>query len=326
MLEDCFGRKHNYLRVSVIDRCNLRCIYCMPPEGIEPKYREEILRSEEIYYLVRILAGMGVDKVRITGGEPLIRKGIETLISWIKEIPGIKEICLTTNGTLLKEKLKGLKRAGISRINVSLDTLKPERFRAITLRDNHDEILAGIEEAIGIGFTELKLNVVMMRGINEDEILDFVEFVRERPIGLRFIEYMPFRGIGWDSSTFVPYEEVRRTIERRYDLIPIPHINSSTSEDFRINGFLGTIGFIAPISRPFCASCNRLRLTADGSLKLCLYHPNRLNLRDPLRNGIEEEALKEMILEFLRGKPMQHPSIEKLLNSGALETMVGIGG
>lgn len=298
----------------------------MPPEGIEPRDSEEILGLEEICYLVGLLAKMGVEKVRITGGEPLIRKGIETLISRIKEIPGIKEICLTTNGVLLKEKLKGLKEAGISRINVSLDTLRPERFRAITLRDNHDEVLAGIEEAVGVGFAEIRLNVVVMRGINEDEILDFVEFVRERPIGLRFIEYMPFKGIGWDISTFVPYEEIREIVEGRYDLIPIPHTNPSTSEDFRINGFLGTIGFIAPISRPFCASCNRLRLTADGSLKLCLYHPNHLNLRDLLRNDIEEEALKETILEFLRKKPMRHPSIGELLDPGALPVMVGIGG
>jgi cyclic pyranopterin phosphate synthase len=285
----------------------------MPPEGIELKDKEEILGFEEISRLVGLLAEMGVEKVRITGGEPLVRKGVETLISQIRSIRGIKEVCLTTNGVLLKEKLPALKDAGISRINVSLDTLKPERFRSIALRDRYDDVLAGIEEAIRLGFAPLKLNVVVIRGMNDDELLDFVEFVKERPIQVRFIEYMPVGDNGWDRSAFVPCSEMRRVIEERHRLIPISSVAHSTSEDFRIDGFLGTIGFIAPISNPFCSSCNRLRLTADGSLRTCLLNPFSLSLRDLLRNGMGDEEMKEAIAEFLNGKHWQHPPIEELL-------------
>ncbi len=326
-LTDNFGRVHTYLRVSVTDRCNLRCRYCMPPQGVPLKSKDEILTLEEIARLIRLFSKLGVRKVRLTGGEPLVRSGIEELIRNVSQRTRIDEISMTTNGVLLAEKAQALKEAGLSRLNVSLDTLREERFGQIALRDFYSRVRRGIKSALSAGFVPLKLNVVVMGGVNDDEILDFVEFVADKPITVRFIEYMPFKSNGWTTAGLVPYPEMREKIEKKYRLIPIEseNGNSGVSKDFAIPGFVGGVGFIASISEPFCGDCNRLRLTADGFLKPCLFSPAKVNLRDALRNGLDEEELAGIIRGTLSLKWEEHPPMEELSRL-EYESMVEVGG
>ncbi|MHB9132453.1 MAG: GTP 3',8-cyclase MoaA [Armatimonadota bacterium] len=324
-LVDCWGREHTYLRVAVTDRCNLRCGYCMPPEGIAWRQREEILRLEEIYRLARIFAELGITKIRLTGGEPTLRRDIEWLIKHLVAIPGIDTVALTTNGVLLGEKAAEYKACGLHAINVSLDTLQPERFIRITGSDRHREVMAGIEAALAAGFTPLKLNVVVMGGINDDEVLDFVEFALDKPVNVRFIEYMPFRGNGWQQAKFISYREMLDTITARYPLTPVPADASAVAKDYRIDAGRGTVSFITPVSAHFCDSCTRLRLTADGSVKTCLFHPAEINLRDLLRDGTPDVLIAGAIRDAVVGKPLAHPSVEELEASNS-RCMSQIGG
>ncbi len=326
-LIDAFGRKHTYLRLSVTDRCNLRCVYCMPPEGIEHKECAQMLSFDEIVHLVRIFAGMGISKVRLTGGEPLLRRNLERLIADLADIPGIETVGLTTNGVLLAEHAGSLKRAGLDLLNVSLDTLRSERFEDITLRNLYQRVRDGLGNALETGFNPLKLNVVVVKGVNDDELLDFVEFVKDKPVKVRFIEYMPFRANCWRMDRFVSFARMRSAIETKYKLLPVADQadHSIVAREFRIDGFQGTVGFITSLSDHFCHHCNRLRLTADGCLKLCLYHQAELDLRGALRSGNSDEVLAEMVCRALAGKPLKHSSLN-FPAAGESRTMIEIGG
>lgn len=324
-LVDAFGRTHTYLRVSVTDRCNLRCAYCMPREGVAHKPREAILRFEEIRRLVRLLARMGIRKVRLTGGEPLVRRDVELLVRMLADVEGIETVGLTTNGVLLARHTNALKRAGLTSVNVSLDTLRPERFARIALRPYFHEVLHGIDAALAAGFAPVKLNVVVLGGTNDDELLDFVELARDRPLEVRFIEYMPFRGNGWGRAALVPWAAMRSAIETAHALVPLETDGSRVCRTFRIEGFAGTVGFIASMTDHFCGGCNRLRLTADGTLKTCLFSPGELDLRGALRRGAGDEQLERLIRAAVAAKPAQHVPAS-MLAAAAGRSMVEIGG
>ncbi len=309
---DRFGRTHDYLRISVTDRCNLRCVYCMPPEGVEFQPRENILRFEEIAEVVEVAASLGVRRLRLTGGEPLVRKDIEKLVAMLSAIDGIEDIALTTNAIYLAQKAKALKEAGLTRVNISLDTMKPDRFALITRGGDLSRVLAGLEASLEVGFSPVKLNVVLMKGINEDEIDDFLRMSVERPVNVRFIEYMP---IGHDNDEWRNKYLPLSVVLERAKALGLPPVEADNvfgngpSQNFRLPGALGTIGLIHPVSDHFCGNCNRLRLTADGHLKPCLYWIDELNVR-PLIG--DREALKQMFLRALAIKPETHEMAQAL--------------
>jgi molybdenum cofactor biosynthesis protein A len=297
----------------------------MPEEGIQLKRRDEILSFDDIERLVRIAAGLGVNKVRITGGEPLVRKDLPMLIQRIASIDGIEKIGMTTNGVLLGRYLPELAAASVSSLNISLDTLKPERFRNITRTDNFEIVYRNIEAALQSGIPQIKLNVVVLAGMNSDELLDFVEYARSRPLTVRFIEYMPFKSNGWDSTKLVSYAEMKAKIEQQYTLTPILDADSNASAKlFQIPDWAGKIGFITAMSSHFCDSCNRLRVTADGGVKSCLFLPESVNIRTALRSGADEEV-SELLHRSLSGKPKEHFSIDTLKEI-ITNPMVQIGG
>jgi cyclic pyranopterin phosphate synthase len=298
----------------------------MPPEGIEVKSREQILTFEEIERVVRIFAAMGVTKIRLTGGEPLVRKGLPTLVERLAAIRGITTLAMTTNGVLLHTHAHELRRAGLTRLNVSLDTLQRERFHSIALRSHFGDVLAGIEAALDAGFTPLKLNVVVMGGVNDDELPAFVEFVRDKPINIRFIEYMPFKSNQWNAGTFYSFQEMKNALQERYELIPCASADASdVAKDFRIPGIVGTVSFITSMSDHFCAGCNRVRLMADGSVKSCLFRAPEVNVRAALRGGAEDDVLAALIQSAVTLKHFEHPPMEELAESGT-ESMIEIGG
>ena len=305
MLADQYGRKINYLRVSVTDRCNLRCRYCMPPEGVPLKEHSELLTFEEIETIVWAGAELGVEKVRLTGGEPLLRNGFLDLVKKLAAIPGIKDLALTTNGVLLGPMAKDLKNAGIMRVNVSLDTLKPERFKQMTGSDDWQKAYDGILAALGAGFKQVKLNVVAISGYNDDEIDDFVTFVKDKPIGLRFIEFMPVGNAFWGSEKMLNSETIIKRIADSVKLTPVVHKNSVV-EEFQIEDSPATVGFISPLSNKFCKKCNRLRLTSDGFLKPCLGSRSEVNIKVPVRSGLAGTGLRRVFYEALRLKPVCH--------------------
>jgi len=325
-LTDAYGRVHTYLRIAVTDRCNLRCVYCMPEEGVPWRPREEILSLEELLRVARVCARLGVRKVRLTGGEPTLRKGITTLVGWLAAVPGIDTVALTTNGVRLAEMAQTLRDAGLTRLNISLDTLRPERFARIGRREYFPQVLAGIDAAGAAGFSTLKLNVVVLAGMNDDELPDFVEFVRERPINVRFIEEMPMPGNGWDEWERFPAPKMKERLEQRYALVPVAGADpKAVAADYRIDGIRGTISFITPLSDAFCARCSRLRLTADGSIKSCLFHPAEVNLRHALRTGATDEELITLIRAAVALKPEAHPPTGELATANH-RLMSDIGG
>ncbi len=331
-LIDTFGRRHTYLRVSITERCNLRCLYCMPAAGIPLKPREELLTFEEIIRLVRVFARLGIDKVRLTGGEPLVRRGVEGLVRELAAIAGIGTVAMSTNGVLLAEKAAELRAAGLSRLNISLDTLRPERFERIALRRNFEQVMGGIEAALAAGFAPLKLNCVVMRGINDDELTDFVEFARTRPIQMRLIEFMPFHGNAWSGDKLVSYDEMRAALERDYRLEPAAGEDGAsnvarefTVTDRRGRRLAGSVGFITSMTRDFCGACSRLRLTADGSIKSCLLHPAEASLRDALRAGAGDEELERRIRRAVSLKPYGHEPMGAI-DAERNRSMTAIGG
>ena len=301
---DSFGRSINYLRISVTDRCNLRCIYCMPPEGVPQMPHGEILSYEEIRIIVQAAAELGINKIRLTGGEPLVRTDLPKLIKMLSRIGGIQELSLTTNGTLLKNYALELRQAGLSRINLSLDTLKPDRFRYITRLGRLKDVLEGISAAKKAGFDPVKINAVVMQGINDDEILDFARMTCEEGCHVRFIELMPFKGM----AEFVPSVEVRQRISLLGKLEPCPSITGNgPARYYRLAGAKGTIGFISPLTElPFCSRCNRIRLTPDGRLRPCLLGEDEIDLKMPLRNNASTEELRRLILKAVASKPEHH--------------------
>jgi cyclic pyranopterin phosphate synthase len=307
---DSFGRSINYLRISVTDRCNLRCIYCMPPDGVPQMSHNEILSYEEIRAVVQAAAELGITKIRVTGGEPLVRADLPNLIKMFSQIEGIQELSLTTNGTLLKKYALELKQAGLSRVNVSLDTLKPDKFQYITRLGKLKDVLEGIEAAKEAGFQPVKINTVVMRGINDDEILDFARMTYKDGWHVRFIELMPFKGI----AEFVPSFELRQHISLLGKLEPCPDsiriAGNGPAMCYRLSGAKGTIGFISPLTETsFCSRCNRMRLTPDGKLRPCLLGEDEIDLKMPLRNNASLEELKQLILKAVASKP-EHQHLE----------------
>lgn len=304
---DGYGRNINYLRISVTDRCNLRCTYCMPPEGIPLISHNDILRYEEIIRLARIAYELGFKKFRITGGEPLVRKGVSHLVGELFKLDKDIDLSITTNGILLAKYALELKNAGLKRINISLDTLEKEKFRQISRFDLFHDVMEGINNAIQTGFNPIKINVVVVKDVNDDEILDFVELTKNKPLWVRFIELMPFDRNNWNESEFISEAEIKSLMETRYKLIEKEaSYNGSPSKDYTIEGHKGVIGFISPISRKFCDLCNRLRLTADGYLLPCLHSSIDIDIRTPMRSGASDEELKLIFQKAMLAKPQGH--------------------
>jgi cyclic pyranopterin phosphate synthase len=304
-LIDSFGRKINYLRLSVTDRCNLRCIYCMPAEGICKMKHEEILKYEELLLLAEIAIGIGIEKIRITGGEPLVRKGILGFLEKLSGIPGLRQLVLTTNGMLLPEMAEGLRKAGVQRLNISLDSLRPETFRHITRCGDLERVLTGILAAEEQGFP-IKLNMVVMRGINDNEVLEFARLTLTKPFSVRFIEYMPtMKEPGWQSLV-VPGEEIIRRICGSYRIRPLEREDSlaGPSRNYRIEGAAGKIGIITAVSSHFCRDCNRIRVTSSGMAKGCLFDDTAYDLKPILSNG-DRAALETALREIVSRKPLK---------------------
>ena len=314
-LSDSFQRPINYLRVSVTDRCNLRCIYCMPRQGVVLSPRSEILSYEEIQTIAQAAATLGINKLRLTGGEPLVRAQLPHLVHMLSQIEGIDELSLTTNGVHLKQYAAPLKQAGLKRVNVSLDTLKRERFKEITGSDKLSHVLAGIEAAHKAGLEPVKINMVVMRGINDDETLDFARLSRDQGWHVRFIELMPF---GQASSLhFVPVAEIEQTL---LSLGPVEPCSFSPGNGpakyFRFPQAPGTMGFISPLSEHFCFNCNRMRLTVDGRLRPCLLSDEEVDLRESLRQGASPEEVSQLIRQAVAAKPERHHLAEGVLPKG----------
>jgi cyclic pyranopterin phosphate synthase len=307
-LVDAFARPIEYLRVSVTDKCNLRCVYCMPEGGLPWLHRDEILSYEEIAAIVRAAASVGVRAVRLTGGEPLLRRDLHVLVRELAQIPGIEDLSLSTNALLLEEQAEALAQAGLQRINVSLDTLRPERFQQIARRPGLDLVLRGIEAAIAHGFTPLKINSVVMRGRNDDELAEFAALTRRLPIAVRFIETMPVLAYAQaQSEEYVSADELLERLRAMGDLQPVegPRGNGP-ARYFAYPGAPGSIGVISPLSHDYCNTCNRVRLTADGRLRLCLFGDHHVDLRGALRGGASEAEIAAIFERSMLIKPERH--------------------
>ena len=308
-LIDTLGRKHNSLRISVTDRCNIRCFYCMPAENVVFMNRREILSYEEIERLVRVAVRLGVNKIRLTGGEPLVRSDLDVLVAKLAVIPGIKDIGLTTNGILLAAPSQKLYDAGLRRINVSLDALSPEKFREITRREGYEQVIAGIQAAQAVGFDPVKVNAVSVRGITEEEIVPFGHFARETGVELRFIEFMPLDADNaWERDKVLFAHEIIETLSREImPLVPAGQEDpSAPATEFEFEDGVGRIGFIASVSRPFCMSCNRFRLTADGKLRNCLFSLEETDIKSLLRGEGSDAAIAEAIRTSIAAKKEGH--------------------
>jgi len=325
-LKDQYHRTINYLRISVTDRCNLRCQYCMPEEGIPLIPHENILRYEEILRLVRAYAKAGISKIRLTGGEPLVRQGIVDLVSQLAKTPGIKDLSMTTNGVLLKDFAQSLKKAGLKRINISLDTLDPEKFHHITRRDKFHNVWAGIEESLKAGLSPVKLNVVTINGTNHNEVQNFARLTQRAPLAVRFIEYMPAGEDLWNPDLVFFAPKIKESIEKIGELLPInDEENMGPAVSYRFKDSPGQIGFINPVSSHFCDSCNRIRLTPDGHLRTCLFSDDEIDLKPFLRAECEDETLLGILHQALAKKPEKH-HIETIQFKKCQRTMSAIGG
>ncbi len=308
---DSFERPISYLRISVTDRCNFRCLYCRPAEGIRLRPSEEILRFEGIERVARAAAGLGINKVRLTGGEPLVRKGVVALVRMLASIPGLDDLSMTTNGALLAKYAQSLAQAGLKRVNVSLDSLKEERFREITRGGNLNDTLMGIDAARKAGLSPIKVNMVVVRGLNDDEILDFAR-LSEEGWHVRYIELMPLGpAVEWRGLSV---GEIREEIERHLGSLEPARVDvgGGPARYHRLPGAQGTIGFIGPISECFCERCNRLRLTADGRLRPCLLSDEEIDIKTPLRRGATLAELREILSQGAHIKPPRHRLAEKV--------------
>ncbi|XP_059649048.1 GTP 3',8-cyclase, mitochondrial-like [Cornus florida] len=326
MLVDSFGRLHTYLRISLTERCNLRCQYCMPAEGVELSPSPQVLSQNEIVHLANLFVSSGVDKIRLTGGEPTIRKDIEEICLQLSNLKGLKTLAMTTNGITLARKIMKLKECGLSSLNISLDTLVPAKFEFLTRRKGHERVIESINAAVDHGYNPVKVNCVVMRGFNDDEICDFVELTRDKPINIRFIEFMPFDGNVWNVRKLVPYSEMLdRVVQRFSGLKRLQDHHTDTAKNFRIEGHQGAVSFITSMTEHFCAGCNRLRLLADGSFKVCLFGPSEVSLRDPLRRGVDDIELKEIIGAAVKRKKASHAGMFEIAKTPN-RPMIHIGG
>ena len=316
-MKDSHGRVIDYLRISLTDRCNFRSIYCKPDDGVCQMDHEEILRIEDIERLVKVAAGIGIKSIRLTGGEPLVRKGVVDLVDSIINIDGIENVSMTTNGVLLPAMAEDLKRAGLSRVNISLDTLDPEQFKYVTRVGKLEDTLAGIDAALECGFDPVKVNAVTVKSLNQD-FLAFAKLSIDRPLHVRFIEYMPVgdsseNGTGWGKEDVIPSEELFSIINERAAAEGLPPLESAAADPlgwgparyFEFPDAKGTVGFISPLSRHFCSACNRLRMTADGKIRPCLFSDTEYDAKQALRNGTDEQV-RAVLMEALGAKPDDH--------------------
>lgn len=331
-LVDTFQRRVSYLRVSITDRCNLRCTYCMPEEGIDWMEWENILRYEEILRILHLMSRRGLKKVRVTGGEPLARKGVVEFVGQIAQIPGLNEIALTTNATKLDELAQPLYDTGLRHVNISLDTLDRDRMRAMTRRDCYDKVMAGLHAAEAVGFNPIKLNMVLQKGVNDDEVVAFARLTLEKPYHVRFIEYMPASG-DWEDwrAKYMPASVIQERIRAALgEFHPVSSRNEGTAgpaDNFQFPGAPGVLGFITAISsgHDFCGKCNRMRLAADGWLRPCLFSDVGVDLLEPLRRGADDAELDALFDEALEVKPKDH-ELEERPEEKMLRSMVSIGG
>jgi GTP 3',8-cyclase len=324
-LVDTYGRRINYLRLSITDRCNLRCRYCMPAEGVAKLEHGDLLSYEALYRLALGAAASGIEKIRVTGGEPLVRKGVVRFLERLKTIPGVKELVVTTNGILLEEMAGDLRRAGVARLNVSLDSLEPENFARITRGGELARVLAGIDAAEAAGFPPVKINMVVMRGVNDHEILDFAALSIKKRCTVRFIEYMPtLRDPEWDAQ-IMPGAEVLQRIAQHHPLLPLVGTETAgPSRNFKIEGAAGAIGIITPISGHFCDSCNRVRVSATGQMRGCLFSDHGIDLKPLLTHG-DSGLLRHTLHRVVTEKPGRHNLSQEGGLSGTLN-MSRIGG
>ena len=305
-LIDKFGRTINYLRLSVTDRCNLRCVYCMPGCGVKWVARGDVLRFEEIHHIVRVGASVGLTRVRLTGGEPLVREGVVELVRMLSKVSGLAGLALTTNGVLLSRFARSLAHARLRRINISLDTLRPDRFSQITRFGSLSDVLSGIEAALEAGLNPVKLNVVVIRGVNDDEIVEMARLTIDRPLHVRFIELMPIGGY-FTHERFFPQHEILERLMELGRLNPIASaVGCGPAKTFALNGSRGTIGLIGALTQAFCAQCNRLRLTATGLLRPCLDQDCGIDITPALRPFVDRERIADLLREAVSAKPKQH--------------------
>jgi len=328
LLTDRYQRSIDYLRVSITDHCNLRCIYCTPLGGAAKLDHQDILSYEEFLRLIQIAVDMGITKVRLTGGEPLVRKGVTDFCSRLTGLPGLQSLSLTTNGILLEECAGDLYRAGIRRVNISLDTLQPQKFLHITRRDDFDRVWRGIQAAEHARFNPIKINVVVMRGINDDEILDLAKLTLERPYHIRFIEFMSMNNDSqWVLQHYVSADEILANLRT---LAPLEQITSrhtnGPARHFRWPDAKGIVGIISPISHHFCPSCNRIRLTADGKLRNCLFSDQEVDIKSPLRQGATDADLSQILRASIDNKPEKHCLQSDVFRKCQNRPMVAIGG
>jgi cyclic pyranopterin phosphate synthase len=333
-LFDRYGRAHTYLRISIIEKCNLRCRYCMPAEGVPLLPKDDLLSFEEIERLAALFVRLGVRKIRVTGGEPLVRRDVDDLIARLGRLKalGLHRLAMTSNALLLEQHIPALRKAGLDAVNLSLDTLRPERFKAVTLREGCEETVRAIRAAAAAGFEKVKVNAVVMAGVNDDELVDLARaFARDLPVDVRYIEYMPFEGNHWgEDLKMFPAAAIRARLEEQLELIPAGF--DETAAMYRVPGFLGSIGIISSMTEPFCATCSRTRLTADGHFRWCLLDEGEIDLRGPLRRGASDDDLGALIEDGLRRKKPGHAPADELLSiqkaagpSGA-RSMIRIGG
>lgn len=328
LLRDSFGRPIRDLRLSVTDRCNFRCFYCMPQEAMEWQPKNEILSYEEIIRLAEVFVSLGVNKLRVTGGEPMVRRDVESLIERLAEIEGVADLAMTTNAHFLRGRAQALKDAGLQRITISLDSLTPDRFALLTGRNELARVLEGIDAAIDAGLQPVKVNCVMMRGINGDQAIAFAEFAREKGVHVRFIEFMPLdNGKVWRREMVMPGEETRARINEVFPLVRVKSENmSETARRWRFaDGAPGEVGFINPVTQPFCGACSRIRLTADGMIRTCLFSTVEHNIKRLLRGGATRDDLVDFIIATVEKKEERH-HINDPVFVQPLRTMSCIGG
>lgn len=327
VMKDAKGRKINYLRVSVTDRCNFRCVYCMPEEGINQKSHDDILRFEEIVEFIKQVVPLGITNVRITGGEPLVRKGIVDFVSEVSKIKGIQDISMTTNGSLLSKYAKPLKRAGLDRVNISLDSLDESKFKNVTRRGDLTSVHKGIKSALEAGLNPVKINCVLVRGFNDDEISDFVNLTIDNSLYVRFIELMPLGGDQTLQKRFISAKEARQLVGKKLYPYKGKGIKGmGPAKYYKVSDSKGAVGFITPISSHFCEKCNRIRLTADGKLKPCLESDLEVDIKKSLKEGNYQEVLYRF-RQALQQKPMCHHMNEKGNNKNRpVRSMWQIGG
>lgn len=327
MLVDAHHRRLTYLRLSLTDRCNLRCVYCMPEHGVAKLRHEDILAYEEFLLVVRAARSEGMVKLRLTGGEPLVRRGVLDFIRELARLPGPLDLCLTTNGVLLAGMAADLRAAGVRRVNISLDSLDPRNYSRITGRDEFPQVWAGLEAALAAGFDRVKVNVVAIRGLNDHELPAFARLSLDLPLEVRFIEYMPLGRLGyWSPQKFISSAEIKARLAPAGPLTPLPPLDGDgPARLFRLPQAAGTLGFISPVTEHFCARCNRLRLTADGKLRLCLLSNLEIDLKAPLRAGASEEDLARLLRQAVQAKPRGH-DLARRLSAASNRSMNLIGG